>query len=68
MFAKNSRNLFKKAVNIYIPLRRPLDPKGEYGPWGKYIENSLLIMSVISVLSCCYKIYEQGPFLNIPKN
>lgn len=59
LYKRTNRNLFGKVVNKSIPYRTAIDPKGEYGHWGKYIENSLLTMSVILGLSCIYKIYEQ---------
>lgn len=67
LYTQTNRSLFGK-VNKSIPYRTPIDPKGEYGSWGKYIESSLPIMTIIFGLSCCYKIYEQGLFLKIPKN
>lgn len=68
LYRQTNRNIFGKAVNKCIPYRTPIDPRGEFGPWGKYIESSLPIMAVMFGLSCCYKIYEQGLFFKIPKN
>ena len=49
LYTQINRNLFGKAVNKSIPYRTPIDPKGEYGPWGKYIESSLEFTQIHSI-------------------